>query len=113
MVVIRSSDANEIVSSLERASVGTVQYIQLLSTSGGSDALDAGVGDLPVEIVLIDPVRQCSQLYNFASLLDRHPVRVVVPVKPGFSKAVKVAVSLNFQVRLDLDQPDQNLVDEL
>jgi hypothetical protein len=36
-----------------------------------------------------------------------------MPVVPDFSKAVKLAVSLNFAVKLEVTQPDQTLVKEM
>src|SRR5262249_28538291 len=48
-----------------------------------------------------------------AKLLDKHPLRVAIPVVPGFSKAVKVATSLQFGVKLEVAQPDPDMVEEL
>ncbi|WP_169247682.1 hypothetical protein, partial [Candidatus Competibacter phosphatis] len=48
-----------------------------------------------------------------ATLLDNHPTRVIVPVAPGFGKAVKVAVSLDFAVRLEVEQPEPALIEEM
>jgi hypothetical protein len=54
-----------------------------------------------------------ARLYSHAKLLDNHPVRVSVPVAAGFDKAVKLALSLEFAVKLELDQPEAYLVEAL
>ena len=70
-----------------------------------------GFGD-PIEILLKDPA-QYLDLYSHTYLLDSHPVRIIIPVVPGFSKAVKLAVALNFAVKLEMRQPDQQLLKEV
>ena len=70
-----------------------------------------GFGD-PLEIVLKDPGDYLN-LYNYTFLLDSHPVRIVIPVIAGFNKAVKLAVALNFAVKLEIRQPDRELLKEV
>ena len=52
-------------------------------------------------------------LYRYAPLLAERPVRVSVPVAAGFSKVVKLALSLNFAVKLEVSQPEPALIEEL
>jgi hypothetical protein len=100
------------VSSLCRTDPQQIRFIQLLSESAdASDLEDTGDG-IPIEVFLSDPV-EYQRLYKFVSLLDCHPLRIAIPVAPGFSKAVKLAVSLNYAVKLEVEQPDQALVEEL
>ena len=55
-----------------------------------------------------------SRLNDFlAPLNTKHPVRVTIPVVPGFTKAVRLAGSLNFAVKLAVTQPDPDLVREM
>lgn len=112
-VIVRSSVPAEIVYCLSRADPTAIRFIQLLSPPADCMFLESSGEDLPVEIVLKDPASEYMQLYNFARLLDAHPVRVAVPVLPGFSKAAKLAVSLNFAVKLEVGQPDPPLIEEL
>ena len=70
-----------------------------------------GFGD-PLEIVLKDPGDYLN-LYSYTFLLDSHPVRIVIPVIAGFSKAVKLAVALNFAVKIEMRQPDSELLKEV
>jgi hypothetical protein len=112
-VIIRSSTTNDIVDCLGRADPSAVRFIQLLDTPSDTSDLEACGESLPIEIVLRDPVAEFSQLYNYTNLIDTHPVRVAMPVLPGFSKAAKLAVSLDFAVKLEMDQPDSLLLEEL
>ncbi|MBK5970345.1 MULTISPECIES: hypothetical protein [Thiorhodovibrio] len=43
----------------------------------------------------------------------RHPVRIAVATKPGFGKAVKLAASLQFGVRLKVGQEDAGQIGAL
>ena len=52
-------------------------------------------------------------LYGYAKLLDNHPVRISIPVEPGFEKAVKLASSLQLAVRLKIGQPPPTLIESL
>lgn len=87
--------------------------VQLLDLEADSEPLNPWAPGLPIELVLQDPATQYPSLYRHTNLLDNHPILAVVPVQPGFLKAVKVAVSLDFAVRLDIGQPDPSLIEEL
>lgn len=112
-VIVRSSSPNELVHALSRTDPTSVRFIQLLSTSEDSGCLESFGPGIPLEIVLKDPAPQYQQLYNFTNLVDTHPVRIAVPVVPGFSKATKLAISLNYGVKLELEQPDEVLLKEV
>jgi len=51
--------------------------------------------------------------YAFAPLLDRGPVRVSAPVAAGMEKAVKLATSLGFSVKIIPGQPEADQVMQL
>jgi hypothetical protein len=67
----------------------------------------------PLEIALQDPAKEFAELYRFARFLDKQPIRVSIPVAPGFRKAVVVASALQFAVRLIAVQPDASVIKEL
>jgi hypothetical protein len=67
----------------------------------------------PIEIVLTHPSSEFSKLYRYAQYADKHPICIVIPVVPGFRKAVVIAAALQFTVRLDPGQPDPTLLPEL
>ena len=87
--------------------------VRLLSLAADSEPLNAWAPGLPVDLVMADPGAEFPLLYRHAELLDHHPVRVLIPVQPGFAKAVRVAVSLHFAVWLEPGQPEPALIEEL
>jgi hypothetical protein len=63
--------------------------------------------------VIRNPALEFPLLYNFSKLLDKHPIRASITVKPEFAQAVKLALALNFAVKLDVEQPDPALIEEM
>src|SRR5262249_40443399 len=103
-LIVRSASPLELVNSLLHVDPAPIRFIQLLSTDDDSSVLEGFAVSLPLEIVLTNPAEHYLRLYNYKSLLDTHPIRIAIPVVPQFSNAVKVALSLNFAVKLELDQ---------
>ena len=88
-------------------------YIQFLAFPDDIDTLvHWGIG-VPVELFMSHPETEFPRLYRYSKLLDTHPVRVAIPVVPGFSKAVKVAGALHFAVKLETGQPDHAVIEEM
>ncbi|MGE0126598.1 MAG: hypothetical protein AB7U82_00725 [Blastocatellales bacterium] len=104
-MIVRARDSSELVRALPDRELGDLLYVQLLSLSADVDALANWGFAVPVDVALRDPATEFPKLYRHAKLLDKHPVRVSMPVAPGFSNAVKVATALNFAVRLEPAQP--------
>jgi hypothetical protein len=113
-LVVRSRLPAEIIACLTPEALPNLAYIQLLSAEvEGDDLIHWGVG-VPVDVVIQDPHAEFPLLYRLARLLENHPVRLSVPVVAGFSKAVKLALALNFAVKLELvRQPEWELIEEL
>lgn len=111
--IVRVAEPASLAASLALESPERLVAVRLLSLSADSEPLNAWAPGLPIELVLTDSASEYPLLYRHTNLLDNHPVRAVIPVQPGFSKAVKVAVSLDFAVRLELGQPEAALIDEL
>jgi hypothetical protein len=111
-VILRSSSPGEIAYSLWQSDPLVVRFIQLLAPFDDTSVLERSVEELPIEIVLED-LNQFELLYDFTNLLDSHPLRVTIPVARGFSKAVKLAVSLDYAVKLQVGQPEKFLRLEL
>ncbi len=112
-VIVRSNDARELAERLSQTDMENVLYVQLLSLSGDVEPLANWGEAVPVDIFLQNPAVEFPLLYNFSKLLDKHPIRVSISVKPGFLKAVKLALALNFAVKLEVGQPDQGLIEEM
>ena len=49
----------------------------------------------------------------YAKWVDNRPVRIAIPVEEDFEKAIKLALSLQFAVKLDMNQPDSTLIQQL
>lgn len=111
-LIVRSSSPRELVDCLTRTDLASIRFMQLLATSDDSSCLENFGTGIPLEILLKTPV-DYHLLYNYANLLDSHPVRIAIPVMLGFSKAVKLAVSLDFAVKLEMEQPDEFLLAEV
>lgn len=112
-LIVRSHDPAEIVGALSPEDLAGVSYVQVLSVRSGLEPLMHWGQGIPVDLVLQDPKLDLPLLYQCAPLLDKHAVRVTVPVVPGFHRLVKLAVSLDFAVKLEVSQPDPPLLDEL
>ena len=113
---MRVIDPSELVAALPDIDREDVQFVQLLSADIDPDKLEALAQwgrDVPLDIIITDPVREFPRLYNFSNLLDTHPIRISIAVKPGFIKAVKLAAALNFAIKLVVSQPDDDLINEM
>ena len=93
-----------------------IEGIQVEGLIGDSEvwALAAqGADELPLDVVLDDPATEYSALYRLVDVRMVRPVRVTIPVAPGFSKALRLAASIQIPVRLLPGQPDAETVKEL
>lgn len=112
-LVVRSDRPEDLVAELLPGDLGNLAYVKLCGLPSGTDVLMHWAEGLPIELVLDDPEQDFPNLYRYAKLLDNHPVRVAIPVEPGFEKAVKLSSSLQFAVRLEIGQPDALLIESL
>ena len=76
-----------------------VSYVQILTLGAELRPLMHWANEIPVDMVVQNPVEDLPLLYQCSPLLSRRPVRITVPVVSGFSKVVKLAVSLDFAVK--------------
>ncbi len=113
IMIIRADDATAIVENVNDQDLGRISFIKLLSLKGEVSSLINWGQGIPVELIVSDTNRDLPLLYRYTPLLASHPVRVSVPLVAGFGNIVKLAVSLNFAVKLEGGQPDASLVDEL
>ena len=112
-LIVRSHDPSEILQRLAPDNLERLAYLQILGTGGAIDPLLRWGPSIPVDLVVQDPDADLSLLYRYAPLPAERPVRVSVPVAAGFSKVVKLALSLNFAVKLEVSQPEPALIEEL
>ena len=112
-LIVRSDDPHALVDRIGAVDLDNLAYVQLCSLPSGSDVLVQWAEGLGIELILESPADDFARLYAYAKLLDNHPVRVLLPVEPGFEKAAKLAASLQFAVRLQVGQPTEPLVASL
>ncbi len=112
-LIVRSREPAALVTALAGEEPERLVGVRLLSLAADSEPLNAWAPGLPVDLVMADPGAEFPLLYRHAELLDHHPVRVIIPIQPGFARAVKVAVSLYFAVWLEPGQPEPALIEEL
>ncbi|MFO1371233.1 MAG: hypothetical protein U1F42_02190 [Candidatus Competibacteraceae bacterium] len=112
-LLVRAHEPAILIATLEPEQPDLIVGVQLTTLEPESEALNAWAPGLPVELVMGEPATEFPLLYRHTNLLENHPVRVVIPAGPGVEKAVKVAVSLGFAVRLAPGQPASALIEEL
>jgi len=112
-IVVRSADAAELAHTASRADAGNVVWLQLLSLASDCEPLTRLESPIPVDLVIERGLEEYPLLYEHAKLRMTRPVRVVIPLFPGFRKAVRLATSLSYSVKLDFDHADQVLGEEL
>ncbi len=112
-LILRTDDPAELVRQFGERGLENIAAVQLLSLETGIEEIAEWGEAIPVDILMPDPAVQFTSLYKFSKLLDTHPIRITIAVTPGFTKAVKLAVALRFVVRLDVGQPDNELIEEL
>src|SRR5215510_6522734 len=112
-LVVRAIDPVALADSLAAEPNDEIVMLQLLDISAELDALATSGYGIPVEVVLNDPQTEAAKLYRVMKLHRAHPVRIAIPVIAGFSKAIKVAASLNLPVKLEGTQPEPDVIEEL
>jgi len=112
-IVLRADRFEDITAQLSEEIVERLVHVQLYTLQEHAGELRPWKIGFPVDVVMREPAVEFPQLYRYAKLLGSHPVRVTIPVTPGFSKAAKLASSLHFGVKLLPGQPGAELVDEL
>ena len=70
-------------------------------------------GEVPLDVVLTDPGREFPDLYRLVDVRSGRDVRVSIPARSGFLKAVRLAASLGLPVRLLPGQPTAEVLAEL
>ena len=72
-----------------------------------------GTVPIPLDVVLNDPASDFSALYRLVDVRIVRQVRVTIPARPGFFKALRLAASLQLPVRLLPGQPSAEVLAEL
>jgi hypothetical protein len=100
VVVIR--DAESLVR-WAREDNAALQWLEVHSLLGDSEVWRSAASidsEIPIDVVVDDPAKDYAQLYRLVDVRNVRPVRITIPVRPGFLKALRLAASLQFPVRL-------------
>ncbi len=111
--VVRSNDPAELAASISKLNPEDVLYGQLLSLDVDVTPLADWKQSVPLDLVMTRPADEFPLLYRFSPLLDKHQIRVSIPVNAGFANAVRLSLALHFSVKLEVGQPDRELIEEL
>jgi hypothetical protein len=112
-IVLRVDRLDAIPLSVVRNHLKQIQFVQLSSLDGQQAGRLFRKLNLPLNFVMARPQAQLPDLYKLAHLAAGLNVRVSIPSKPGFGKAVKLSASLNFAVKLEFDPYEKPPVAEL
>jgi hypothetical protein len=112
-LIVRCHDPSVMVQRLATQDIGKLAYLQVLGAGGNLDGLMRWEHAVPVDLVVQNLEADLPLLYRYSTVLTDRPVRVTVPVLPGFSKVVKLALSLDFAVKLEPSQPNPAVMEEL
>jgi hypothetical protein len=112
-LIIRTVDPLILVQTLLPREQENLVALQLLDITAELEILEQWNPGLPLEVVLKDPKSETMKLYRLCKLQRSHPVRVVIPMVAGFSKAVRVASFLHLPIKIEGTQPDESLLEEL
>ena len=107
-IVVRVTTADD-VAAVARLDRGRLVSIEVPPDLAGLDWPDG----VPLDVVLDNPARQAAGLYSLNPVARQRPVRVTVPGRPGLARAARVAMALQFPVRLLALQPSPEVLADL
>jgi hypothetical protein len=105
---VRASDADD-VAAVARLDPGRIVSIEVPLHLAGAAWPDG----VPLDVVLDEPAGQAASLYALNPVARQRPVRVTVPGRPGLARAARIAMALQFPVRLLALQPSSEVLSEL
>jgi hypothetical protein len=93
-----------------------LQWIQVEGLLGDPEVWSLaaqGADEVPLDVILSAPGSEFADLYRLVDVRSVRDVRVSMPATSGFLKALRLAASLGFPVRLLPGQPSADAVKEL
>jgi hypothetical protein len=107
-VIVRATTPDDVVA------VSGLHPERIVSIEAALDLAGAGWPEgVPIDVVLEDPGREAAGLYALNPIARQRPVRVTIPGRPGMARAARVAMALQFPVRLLTLQPSPDVLAEL
>ena len=111
-LIVRATDPMAVIETLLPHHLDNLVALQLLDISADLEVLNDWNRGLPIEMVLQNPSGDTMKLYRLCKLQRSHPVRVVLPIVPGFGNAARVASFLHLPVKLEGTPPEPELMEE-
>jgi hypothetical protein len=99
-----------------RQATPAVQWIQVEGLLDQPEAwIDAAraPNDVALDVVMSDPLVEYPMLYRLVDVHNARGLRVTIPLRTGFLKALRLAAALHLPVRLLPQQPDEEELGEL
>lgn len=112
-LVLRTADPAGAVALLGPVVPAGVLALQVTELACDLTPLVDWAEGLALDLVMADALAQLPLLYRCGALLERHPVRVSIPLAPGLARAVKLAVALGLPVQLSGQSPPPAVLEEL
>jgi hypothetical protein len=112
-VMVRGSDPAALVKAVSEDGNGRIKAVQLLSPGSGMELLNNLPQSMAIDVCLTGTLKDSRMIPVWRRLLKGMPVRLIVPVIPGFSDTLKQALRSGMRVGLVLDQPCDTAVEEL
>lgn len=111
--ILRAADAGALAAALRDADRQRIVSVQIISPGDDPDLAATDFCSLPVDLLLVDVEKEFPNLYHWAGIMAEGPARVSIPVAAGFGKALKLAASLGFAVKIEPRQPGAAGIGEL
>lgn len=112
-VKLRTADPCTLLALLDEKDFDSLVSIQVNDLDCDLTTLHQCNSSVPLELMVSDPVADFPLLYGFSALVEFFPIRACISLRPGFSKAVRVAAALHFSIKLEVGQPDTAIIPEL
>jgi hypothetical protein len=112
LLVPRSSDLRALDSAVSQwEGEGALLHAQVSLPAENASCAQSLPDGLPIDLILPGP-EAYPQLYEWAEFGRDRPIRITVPMRPGFSRAVRLALSLDFAVKMTGHSIPDNLASE-
>lgn len=111
-LIVRAKTVATLLDHLRGRPLEAIASVRVTSLDFDPDLLRGWPYPVPIDLALMDPA-EFPMLYRLSELPTNWPVRVSIPVRPGFARAACLAAALHFPVNLEVLQPAPLLVEEL
>ena len=112
-VIVRTYETKKLVSLVKADDLDNLKRVQMMTLNADLGVFTSWGSGIPVDLIMYEPEAEFVKLYQAAKLLENRPIRVTIPVRTGFVKAVKVASFLSIPVKIVVGQPMSHELSQL